>query len=150
MNRGLKSYGILLVLITTLVFTLTDFGVVNATTSTDQNPSTQSSGLPDLNPDSGDKNPCDDCNNNNNDDNSNNNNDDNSNNNNDDSSTSSTNANSNNNNDDSSTSSTNANSNNNEKENINNDVPMSLPFNSNVGGESDDKEKDFSSVIPFP
>ena len=152
MNRGLKSYGIFLVMITTLVFTLTDFGVVNATTSADQNPSTQSSGLPELNHDSGDKNRCDDCNNNN--DNNNDNND------NSDDGSSSSNANNNNDNDDSSTSSSsssssssNANNNNdnNGKESTNSgDVPMSLPFNSNVGGQSDDSEKDYSSVIPFP
>lgn len=156
MNRGLKSYGIFLVMITTLVFTLTDFGVVNATTSADQNPSTQSSGLPELSHDSGDKNQCDDCNNNDNDNNNNNNdNNDNS----DDGRSSSSNANNDNDNDDSSTgssssSSSNANSNNNnnnEKENANSgDVPMSLPFNSNVGEQSDDSEKDYSSVIPFP
>ena len=29
------------------------------------------------------------------------------------------------------------------------DVPMALPFNSNMADESDD-EKDYSSVIPFP
>ena len=29
------------------------------------------------------------------------------------------------------------------------DVPMALPFNSNMADESDN-EKDYSSVIPFP
>ena len=158
MNRGLKSYGILLVMITTLVFTL-DFGVVNATTSADQNPSTQSSGLPDLNHDSGDKNQCDDCNSNGNNNNNNNNDDDdddNNKNNNDledgSISSSSSNANNKNNNDleDGSISSSSS-SNNDGEENINSgDVPMSLPFDSHVGEESDDNEKDYSSIIPFP
>src|SRR5690349_13583604 len=164
MNRGLKSYGIFLVMITTLVFILTDFGVVNATTSANQNPSTQSNGLPELNHDSGDKNQCDDCNNNdnnnnNNDNNNNNNDNDDNNDNGDDSSISNSNNNNNNNNnnDDSSISSTSSsssnanNNNNNGKESTNSgDVPMSLPFNSNVGEQSDDSEKDYSSVIPFP
>lgn len=136
MNRGLKSYGILLVMITTLVFTL-DFGVVNATTSADQNPSTQSSGLPELNHDSGDKNQCDDCNSNGNNNNNNNDDDDDDNN--------------NKNNNDLEDGSTSSSSNNDGEKNINSgDVPMSLPFNSNVGEESDDNEKDYSSIIPFP
>ena len=138
MNRGLKSYGILLVMITTLVFTL-DFGVVNATTSADQNPSTQSSGLPDLNHDSGDKNQCDDCNSNGNNNNNNNNDDDDDDNN------------KNNNDLEDGSISSSSSSNNDGEENINSgDVPMSLPFNSHVGEESDDNEKDYSSIIPFP
>ena len=130
MNRGLKYYSIMLVMITTLVFTLHDFGVVNATISTNQNNSTQINPLNELYSDSSDKSTCDDCASNNDDNNNNNNNDDDSDGNN--------NNNDNNNDDDSSSSSSN-----------NDDVPMSLPFNSNLADESDD-EKDYSNAIPFP
>jgi len=50
-----------------------------------------------------------------------------------------------NNNDDKSTSSSTSSSTTNSK----GDVPMALPFNSNMADESD-VEKDYSSVIPFP
>jgi hypothetical protein len=139
MNRGLKFYGIVLVMIATLVFTLNGFEVVNATTSVNQNNSIQTNPLNELIFDSSGMSTCDNCasnsdnNNNNNDDNSyegDGNNNDNNNNNGDDSGN-------NNNGDDS------GNNNNGD------DVPMSLPFNSNLADESDDDE-DYSSEIPFP
>ena len=138
MNRGLNFYAIILVTIATLVFSVNEFGVVHATTGIDlgNNPA-QSNQVPDLksDPNDNDDNNNDQSSNNNNDDNnndqsSNNNNDQSSNNNNDD-----------NNNDQSSSSSTTTNS--------KDDVPMALPFNSNMADESDN-EKDYSSVIPFP
>ncbi len=116
MNSGLNFYGIILVIIATLVFSVNEFGVVHATTGIDlgNNPA-QSNQVPDLKSDPNDN---DD---NNNDKSSNNNNDDN--------------------NNDKSSSSTTTNS--------KDDVPMALPFNSNMADESDN-EKDYSSVIPFP
>ena len=48
MNRGLKYYGIMLIMIATLVFTLNDFEIVNATTSVNQNNSTQINPLNEL------------------------------------------------------------------------------------------------------
>lgn len=109
MNRGLNFYGILLVTIATLVFSVNEFGVAHATTGIDlgNNPA-QSNQVPDLN---SDPNANDDSNN------------------------------------DKSSSSGSSSNNNNDKSN--NDVPMVLPFNSNMADESDD-EKDYSSVIPFP
>jgi hypothetical protein len=105
MNRGLNFYGILLVTIATLVFSVNEFGVAHATTGIDlgNNPA-QSNQAPDLNSDPNDNN--------------------------------------NNNNDKSSSSSTTTTT-------SNDDVPMALPFNSNMADESDD-EMDYSSVIPFP
>jgi hypothetical protein len=136
MNRGLKSYGIMLIMITTLIFTL-NFGVVNATssfsstssspaTSSSINPnnSTQANPLTGLNSDSNDVSTCEDCVSNN--DNSNSNDDNNNNKDNDGDSRSSGN-----------------------DEDGDGDVPMSLPFNSNLADESDD-EKDYSNAIPFP
>jgi hypothetical protein len=124
MNRGLNFYAIILVTIATLVFSVNEFGVGHATTGIDlgNNPA-QSNQVPNLKSDPNDN---DD---NNNDKSSNN---DNNNNNNDD----------NNNDKSSSSSSTTTTSN-------KGDVPMALPFNSNMADESDD-EKDYSSVIPFP
>jgi len=129
MNRGLNFYGIILVTIATLVFSVNDFGVVHATTGIDlDNNPAQSNPVPDLKSDQNDN----------------------------DKSSSST---SSNNNDKSSSSTS---SNNNDKSSSsttttttttttssNDDVPMALPFNSNMADESDD-EKDYSSVIPFP
>ncbi len=136
MNRGLNFYGIILVTIATLVFSVNEFGVVHATTGIDlgNNPA-QSNQVPDLksDPNDNDDNNNDKSSNNNNDDN---NNDQSSNNNND-----NNNNNDDNNNDQSSSSSTTTNS--------KDDVPMALPFNSNMADESDN-EKDYSSVIPFP
>ena len=143
MNRGLNFYGIILVTIATLVFSVNEFGVAHATTGIDlgNNPA-QSNQVPDIKSDPND----------NNDDNNN------------DKSSSSTNNNNNNddNNNDKSSSSTNNNNNNNNDDNNNDksssstttsssddDVPMALPFNSNMAGKSDG-EKDYSSVIPFP
>jgi hypothetical protein len=140
MNRGLNFYAIILVTIATLVFSVNEFGVVHATTGIDlgNNPS-QSNQVPDLKSDPNDN---DDNNNDKSSNNNNNNNDDNNN------DKSSNNDNNNNNNDD----------NNNDKSSSStttttttskDDVPMALPFNSNMADESDD-EKDYSSVIPFP
>ena len=143
MNRGLNFYAIILVTIATLVFSVNEFGVVHATTGIDlgNNPS-QSNQVPDLKSDpndnddnNNDKSSNNDNNNNNNDDNNNDksSNNDNNNNNNDD------------NNNDKSSSSTTTTTTTTSKD----DVPMALPFNSNMADESDD-EKDYSSVIPFP
>jgi len=123
MNRGLNFYAIILVTIATLVFSVSQSGVGHATTGIDlgNNPA-QSNQVPGLKSDPNDN---DD---NNNDKSSNNNNDDN---NNDKSSSSS-----------STTTTTSSSS-------SKGDVPMALPFNSNMADESDD-EKDYSSVIPFP
>ena len=132
MNRGLKSYGIMLIMITTLIFTL-NFGVVNATSSfsstsssspaasssINPNNSTQANPLTGLNSDSNDVSTCEDCASNNDD-----------------------NGNDDNNNDGDSSSSGN-------DGDGEGDVPMSLPFNSNLADESDD-EKDYSNAIPFP
>ena len=134
MNRGLNFYGIILVTIATLVFSVNEFGVVHATTGIDlgNNPA-QSNQVPDLksDPNDNDDNNNDKSSNNNNDDNNNDKSSNNNNNNNNDD----------NNNDKSSSSSTTTNS--------KDDVPMALPFNSNMADESDN-EKDYSSVIPFP
>jgi hypothetical protein len=158
MNRGLNFYGIILLTIATiLVFSLTDFGVVHATTGIDldDNP-VQSNQVPDLKSDPNDNEESTSNNNNNNDDNN-----DDTNNNNDD--TNNNNNNNNNNNDMSSTStstsstptststsstptSTSAST---TTTTSNDNVPMSLPFNSNMADESDD-ETDYSSIIPFP
>ena len=115
MNRGLNFYGILLVTIATLVFSVNEFGVAHATTGIDlgNNPAQSNQAL-DLNSDPND-----------NDDN-----------NNDKSSSSSSDSGS------STTTSTTTTT-------SNDDVPMALPFNSNMADESDD-EMDYSSVIPFP
>ncbi len=114
MNRGLNFYGIILVTIATLVFSVNDFGVVHATTGIDlDNNPAQSNPVPDLKSDQNDN----------------------------DKSSSST---SSNNNDKSSSSTTTTTT-----TSSNDDVPMALPFNSNMADESDD-EKDYSSVIPFP
>ena len=130
MNRGLNFYAIILVTFATLVFSVNEFGMVHATTGIDlaNNPS-QSNQVPDLksNPNDNDDSNNDKSSNNNN--NNNNNNDDN---NNDKSSSSS-----------STTTTTTSSS------SSKGDVPMALPFNSNMADESDD-EKDYSSVIPFP
>jgi hypothetical protein len=145
MNRGLNFYAIILVTIATLVFSVNEFGVVHATTGIDlgNNPS-QSNQVPDLKSDpndnddnNNDKSSNNDNNNNNNDDNNNDksSNNDNNNNNNDD-----------NNNDKSSSSTTTTTT---TTTTSKDDVPMALPFNSNMADESDD-EKDYSSVIPFP
>ena len=122
MNRGLNFYAIILVTIATLVFSVNEFGVVHATTGIDlgNNPS-QSNQVPDLKSDPNDN---DDNNNDKSSNNNNNNNDD-------------------NNNDKSSSSTTTTTT------TSKDDVPMALPFNSNMADESDD-EKDYSSVIPFP
>ena len=127
MNRGLNFYAIILVTIATLVFSVSQSGVGHATTGIDlgNNPA-QSNQVPGLN-----SNP-----NNNDDDN-----------NNDDKSTSSSNG-DNNNNDDKSTSSTSSTSSS-TSSSSRGDVPMALPFNSNMADESNN-EKDYSSVIPFP
>ena len=142
MNRGLKYYGIMLIMIATLVFTLNDFGVVNATTSVNQNNSTQINPLNELISDSSGISTCNDCISNNGDDD-----------NNDDDGDGNNNGNSANDNDDNGDSNNGDNDNNNNDggsgDNNNNDVPMSLPFNSNLADESDD-EKDYSSAIPFP
>jgi len=134
MNRGLNFYGIILVTIATLVFSVNEFGVVHATTGIDlgNNPA-QSNQVPDLKSDPNDN---DD---NNNDKSSNNNN----NNNNDKSSNNNNNNNNDDNNNDKSGSSSSTTT------NSKDDVPMALPFNSNMADESDN-EKDYSSVIPFP
>ena len=131
MNRGLNFYAIILVTIATLVFSVNEFGVVHATTGIDlgNNPA-QSNQVPGLksDPNDNDDNNNDKSSNNNDNNNNNNNNDDN---NNDKSSSSS-----------STTTTTSSSS-------SKGDVPMALPFNSNMADESDD-EKDYSSVIPFP
>jgi hypothetical protein len=142
MNRGLNFYGIILLTIATiLVFSLTDFGVVHATTGIDldDNP-VQSNQVPDLKSDPNDNEESTSNNNNddNNDDTNNNNNNNNNDNNNDMSSTS-TGTSSTPTSPSSSTTTTTSNDN----------VPMSLPFNSNMADESDD-ETDYSSIIPFP
>ena len=132
MNRGLNFYAIILVTIATLVFSVSQSGVGHATTGMDlgNNPA-QSNQVPGLKSDPNDN---DD---NNNDKSSNNNN--NNNNNNDD----------NNNDKSSSSSSTTTTTTSSSSSSSKGDVPMALPFNSNMADESDD-EKDYSSVIPFP
>ncbi|VFJ14666.1 conserved exported protein of unknown function [Candidatus Nitrosocosmicus franklandus] len=162
MNRGLKYYGIMLTMIATLVFTLNDFAVVNATTGINQNNSTQINPLNELLPDSSGVSTCDECAGNNGDDNGNNRNDDksdvsNRNDNTDDNDgRSSSSSNSDDDDDDDNkdndgrSSSSNGDDSNNNNNNNDDDVPMSLPFNSNVADESDDEEKDYSSAIPFP
>jgi hypothetical protein len=112
MNRGLYFYGIMLVTIATIVFSVNEFGVAHATTGIDlgNNPA-QSNQVPDLKSDPND-----------NDDN---------------------------NNDQSSSSSSTTSTSSGSSSSGQDDVPMALPFNSNVADESDD-EKDYSSVIPFP
>jgi len=131
MNRGLNFYAIILVTIATLVFSVSQSGVGHATTGIDlgNNPA-QSNQVPGLksDPNDNDDNNNDKSSNNNDNNNNNNNNDDN---NNDKSSSSS-----------STTTTTSSSS-------SKGDVPMALPFNSNMADESDD-EKDYSSVIPFP
>ena len=132
MNRGLNFYGIILLTIATmLVFTLTDFEVVHATTGIDldDNPA-QFNQVPNLKSDPDDTNNDDASNNNNNNNNDDTNNDDQSS-----TSTSSTPT-------STSTSST-------PTSTSNDNVPMSIPFNSNMADESDD-ETDYSSIIPFP
>jgi len=141
MNRGLNFYAIILVTIATLVFSVSQSGVGHATTGIDlgNNPA-QSNQVPGLKSDPNDN---DDNNNdkssnnddNNNDKSSNNNN--NNNNNNDD------------NNNDKSSSSSSTTTTTTSSSSSKGDVPMALPFNSNMADESDD-EKDYSSVIPFP
>ena len=130
MNRGLNFYAIILVTIATLVFSVSQSGVGHATTGIDlgNNPA-QSNQVPGLKSDPNDN---DD---NNNDQSSNNNN--NNNNNNDD------------NNNDKSSSSSSTTTTTTSSSSSKGDVPMALPFNSNMADESDD-EKDYSSVIPFP
>ncbi|HEX5904974.1 MAG TPA: hypothetical protein VFY50_02890 [Candidatus Nitrosocosmicus sp.] len=137
MNRGFKYYGIMLIMIATLVFTLNGFEVVNATI-VNQNNSTQTNPLNELIFDSSGMSTCDDCASNS-DDNNNNNGDEGDGNSND------NNRNDNNNGDDNN----NNNNNGDDSGDNNDDVPMSLPFNSNLADESDD-EKDYSSEIPFP
>ncbi len=131
MNRGLNFYGIILLTISTiLVFTLTDFGVVHATTGIDldDNPA-QFNQVPNLKSDP-DDNEESTSNNNNNDDT-----------NNDDQSSTSTST---------STSRTPISTSTSTPTTTSNDnVPMSIPFNSNMADESDD-ETDYSSIIPFP
>jgi hypothetical protein len=154
MNRGLNFYAIILVTIATLVFSVSQSGVGHATTGIDlgNNPA-QSNQVPGLksDPNDIDYNNIDkssyNINNNNNNNNDDNNNDksSNSNNNNDDN-------NNDNNNDKSSSSSsttTTTTSSSSSSSSSKGDVPMALPFNSNMADESDD-EKDYSSVIPFP
>jgi hypothetical protein len=152
MNRGLNFYGIILLTIATiLVFTLTDFGVVHATTGIDldDNPA-QFNQVPNLksDPDDNEESTSNNNNNNNNNDDTNNddtNNDDASNNNNNDDT----------NNDDASSTSTSTSrtpistSTSTPTTTSNDNVPMSIPFNSNMADESDD-ETDYSSIIPFP
>ncbi|CAN5774398.1 hypothetical protein BH23THE1_BH23THE1_09340 [soil metagenome] len=142
MNRGLNFYGILLVTIATLVFSVNEFGVAHATTGIDlgNNPA-QFNQIPNLNSDPND-----------NDDNNNDKSSGSSDNNNDKSSSSSSSSSSDNNNDKSSgssSSSSSATTTTTTATTSNDDVPMVLPFNSNMADESDD-EKDYSSVIPFP
>jgi hypothetical protein len=157
MNRGLNFYGIILLTIATiLVFTLTDFGVVHATTGIDldDNPA-QFNQVPNLKSDP-DDNEESASNNNNNDDT---NNDDQSNNNNNDDTNNDDQSNNNNNddpnNDDQSSPSTSTSSTpiststSTPTTTSNDNVPMSIPFNSNMADESDD-ETDYSSIIPFP
>jgi hypothetical protein len=145
MNRGLNFYGIILLTISTiLVFTLTDFGVVHATTGIDldDNPA-QFNQVPNLKSDPDDNEESTSNNNNNN----NNNNDD----------TNNDDASNNNNNDDQSSTSTSTStsrtpistSTSTPTTTSNDNVPMSIPFNSNMADESDD-ETDYSSIIPFP
>ncbi|HEU5119971.1 MAG TPA: hypothetical protein VFT71_03195 [Candidatus Nitrosocosmicus sp.] len=145
MNRGLKYYGIMLIMIATLVFTLNGFEVVNATII-NQNNSTQTNPLNELIFDSSGMSTCDDCASNSDDNNNNNNN-------NGDESDVNSNDNNRNDNDDGDNNNNNGDDNNNnngdESGDNNDDVPMSLPFNSNLADESDD-EKDYSSEIPFP
>ncbi|TVP39394.1 hypothetical protein [Candidatus Nitrosocosmicus arcticus] len=139
MNRGLKFYGIILVTIATLVFSVNDFGMVHATTGIDlDNNPAQPNPVPGLKSDQNDDN--NDKSSSSSSSSSNNNNDDNNN----DKSRSSNNNNDDNNNDKSSSSTTTTTT-----TSSNDDVPMALPFNSNMADESDD-EKDYSSVIPFP
>jgi len=132
MNRGLNFYAIILVTIATLVFSVSQSGVGHATTGIDlgNNPA-QSNQVPGLKSDPNDN---DD---NNNDKSSNNNDNNNNNNNNDD------------NNNDKSSSSSSTTTTTTSSSSSKGDVPMALPFNSNMADESDD-EKDYSSVIPFP
>jgi hypothetical protein len=148
MNRGLYFYGIMLVTIATIVFSVNEFGVAHATTGIDlgNNPA-QSNQVPDLKSDPNDN----DDNNNDQSSSSNNNNNNNDDNNNDQSSSSNNNNNNNddNNNDQSSSSSSTTSTSSSSSSSGQDDVPMALPFNSNVADESDD-EKDYSSVIPFP
>ena len=128
MNRGLNFYSIILVTITTLlVFSLNNFGVVHATTGIDlDNNLAQSNQIPDLKSDPNDNEESPSNNNNNDDPN------------NDDT-----------NNDKSTSTSTTSTSTSTTTTTSNDNVPMSLPFNSNMANESDD-EKDYSSIIPFP
>lgn len=125
MNRGLKFYGIILVTIATLVFSVNDFGMVHATTGIDlDNNPAQPNPVPDLKSDQND-------------------------NNNDKSSSSSSSSSSNNNNDENNNDKSSSSTTTTTTTSSNDDVPMTLPFNSNMADESDD-EKDYSSVIPFP
>ena len=143
MNRGLNFYAIILVTIATLVFSVNEFGVVHATTGIDlgNNPA-QSNQVPDLKSDPNDN----DDNNNDKSSNNNNNNDDN---NNDKSSNNNNNNNDDNNNDDNNNDKSSSSTTTTTTTTSKDDVPMALPFNSNMADESDD-EKDYSSVIPFP
>jgi hypothetical protein len=136
MNRGLNFYGIILLIIATLVFSVNELGVVHATTGIDlgNNPA-QSNQVPDLKSDPNDN---DDNNNDKSSNNDDNNNDKSSNNNN-------NNNNDDNNNDKSTSTTTTSTTTTSSKD----DVPMALPFNSHMADESDN-EKDYSSVIPFP
>ncbi|MDF0680273.1 MAG: hypothetical protein P0116_04845 [Candidatus Nitrosocosmicus sp.] len=133
--------------IATLVFSVSESGVGHATTGIDlgNNPA-QSNQVPGLksDPNDNDDNNNDKSSNNNNDNNKNNNNDDN---NNDKSSNNNNDNNDDNNNDKSSSSSSTTTTT--SSSSSKGDVPMALPFNSNMADESDD-EKDYSSVIPFP
>ncbi|MBA2268772.1 MAG: hypothetical protein H0W19_10635 [Nitrosopumilus sp.] len=134
MNRGLNFYGIILVTIATLVFSVNDFGVVHATTGIDlDNNPAQSNPVPDLKSDQNDNDKSSSSTSSNNNDKS--------------SSSTSSNNNDDNNNDKSSSSTTTTTTT--TTTSSNDDVPMALPFNSNMADESDD-EKDYSSVIPFP
>ena len=150
MNRGLNFYGIILLTISTiLVFTLTDFGVVHATTGIDldDNPA-QFNQVPNLKSDPDDNEESTSNNNNNNNNNDDTNNDDASNNNN-----NNNNNNDDTNNDDQSSTSTSrtpiSTSTSTPTTTSNDNVPMSIPFNSNMADESGD-ETDYSSIIPFP
>ena len=150
-SRGLNFYAIILVTIATLVFSVSESGVGHATTGIDlgNNPA-QSNQVPGLksDPNDNDDNNNDKSSNNNDNNNNNNNNDDN---NNDKSSNNNNNNNNNNddNNNDKSSSSSSTTTTTTSSSSSKGDVPMALPFNSNMADESDD-EKDYSSVIPFP
>src|SRR6476620_4486666 len=133
MNRGLNFYAIILVTIATLVFSVSESGVGHATTGIDlgNNPA-QSNQVPGLKSDPNDN---DDNNNDKSSNNNNNNNDNNDDNNNDKSSNNNNDNNDDNNNDKSSSSSSSSSTTTtttSTSSSSKGDVPMALPFNSNM------------------